>query len=1330
MTNHSHIVERSFLALALGVICWIQPIAAQADYKILQSDLSGVVLEYTPVYREPQIIQVEGLEFTRYDIAESVIPDDQIAGTPERRERSFLLRFSGTVDNVVEVLSSEYQEIPNVLLLPAARPKPGDVGISPHYEMVTEAYQNPGYLPQSLVELSGIGESRGEFLGELRVRPIQYDAARRTIKKYSKIVIRVAFGPSMAPQKSVRSIHSTAINGSAFPSIDGKVADRRLSSRPNSVLATGVWYRFPVTSDGMYKITGQMLLNLGIPSTVNPHSVRIFGNGGFDPDISPSALAVDDLLENAVYVNDDARPDTLDASDYIVFYGKGPKGWTYSYSARTDSHYINHYADENVYWLTYGESLAKEMTEISSGNGVLPYQVRTVTQKLFREDEKVNVFASGTQWLGQSLNTGGQIVYVNPLPGLDVSQSIRYKIYFGSRYSGTSQTSFYEHDSLIGRANSYSGDDYVNFTSSEFTVQPNFSSEESRLRFSFSASNSNVTGYLDWYEIFYNSFLKAQSDVFNFRTDDTTVTGEYTIHGFSGGQVLVFDVTKFDSVVRIINPIIAMDTCTFQIAQHTGAVREIYAVGPKGFKSPGQFELFNNQNLHGDTTEAEYIIITHSAFKEAAARLQSYRMQSSANPLRTLLVDVYQVYNEFGAGLASPVAIRNYLKYAYLNWSTPPKYVLLFGDGDFDYKRIMNEDNPNWIPPWETPQSFDELGSYASDDYFGIFFSGNRVSLGIGRLTARTIHEANTMVDKIIAYETTPTIDPWRLRFTFVADDGLAGAGDASNGFLHTRDAEQIAGMVPDMFEKKKIYLYEYPTVYTTSGRRKPTVNTAIRNAINQGTMILNFTGHGNPKLWTHEAVFVRDDDFPLLQNKSKYFFLVAATCNYSNFDAVDFQSGGELLASLDDAGAIGVLSATRSVFADANFYLNQTFYRNMLDTTVSGFIRQQRIGDIIFRTKQTRNGDNDRKYFLLGDPALILAFPKLMASVDTINNRRNNDSITLRALERSSMIATVRDTLTNQPRLFSGRAQVTVYDANKNIKLIAPEINSTMAYSASGSAVFRGMDSVKNGTIASKFIIPKDISYSINPGRMVAYFWNDTTDGAGYSTVYINGTDSTAAADNTGPRIQLFIDHRSFRSGDVVSASPKLIADISDVSGVNTSGASIGHRLEAWLDDQSESIDLSEYYNSKMDTYEEGTVEYPLGVLSPGTHTLRLRVWDTYNNPSMLETVFDVVSGAGLQLTRVYNYPNPFSRSTYFTFEQNQRSNLDVEIKIYTVAGRLVQTLKRSNIVEQFVRIPWDGRDRDGDAIANGVYLYKIIAKTTDGRLSAETLGKLSILK
>jgi len=160
-------------------------------------------------------------------------------------------------------------------------------------------------------------------------------------------------------------------------------------------------------------------------------------------------------------------------------------------------------------------------------------------------------------------------------------------------------------------------------------------------------------------------------------------------------------------------------------------------------------------------------------------------------------------------------------------------------------------------------------------------------------------------------------------------------------------------------------------------------------------------------------VVFVRESDFAELHNAGKYFFLVAATCNYSHFDQLTDQSGSEILAGMPQSGAIGVFSATRPVFSFDNFVLNETLYRNLLETDSLGRVAPQRIGDVVYRTKQVRTSDNDRKYFLLGDPTLQLAYPKFYATVDSINHVSSRQVTQLSALQRADVRATVRDTAT-----------------------------------------------------------------------------------------------------------------------------------------------------------------------------------------------------------------------------------------------------------------------------------------------------------------------------
>jgi hypothetical protein len=244
-------------------------------------------------------------------------------------------------------------------------------------------------------------------------------------------------------------------------------------------------------------------------------------------------------------------------------------------------------------------------------------------------------------------------------------------------------------------------------------------------------------------------------------------------------------------------------------------------------------------------------------------------------------------------------------------------------------------------------------------------------------------------------------------------------------------------------------------------------------------------------------------------------------------------------------------------------------------------------------------------------------------------------------------------------------------------------------------------------------------------------YAWGNGVDGIGYTeNVRIRGTDTTAAVDTTGPEIRVYLDSDSFRPGDVVKPEAVLYVELYDESGINTSTAGIGHRLQATLSTQEQPIDLTEYYRGTLDTYQSGSVVYPFTSLPEGRHTLTLRAWDIHNNSTRVDTYFDVRVGSDAALFNVLNFPNPFSSTTVFTFQRNTFDPVDVEIKVYTLAGRLIKTLELPMVADRFVQIPWDGRDQDGSELANGVYFYKVITRSLDRSQSNEVLGKLTVLR
>ena len=279
------------------------------------------------------------------------------------------------------------------------------------------------------------------------------------------------------------------------------------------------------------------------------------------------------------------------------------------------------------------------------------------------------------------------------------------------------------------------------------------------------------------------------------------------------------------------------------------------------------------------------------------------------------------------------------------------------------------------------------------------------------------------------------------------------------------------------------------------------------------------------------------------------------------------------------------------------------------------------------------------------------------------------------------------------------------------------------------GNALFRGEAPVNNGAFTLQFFVPKEITYGGQAGRLNLYFWNSSFDGNGFRDNLRVGGTAGNVVDKTGPKIEIgFVGLDDFRSGGVVSTNPTLRAVISDsLSGVNITGE-IGHKITLALDGRSdEKIDVTNLFNYDSGSYTRGAVIYPLGPLAEGRHTVELKAWDNPHTSSSAVAEFVVLPQDRLVLREVMNYPNPFRRQTSFTFDLNL--DAEVRVKIFTLSGRLIRTLE-TDARPGFNMLPWDGRDEDGDELANGVYLYKIIAtqQQNNQTLRAEEISKLVV--
>ncbi len=1347
------IPHRGSIGVALQACLILSTTALAGDVTVVRSDARSVRIEYRAQYFAPRSLVAGGAQYTLYDFDGGQPPvGSGSSGGPDIRTRTVPLAFPGISGSSLSVVAADYEDIPNTLVAPVPTlHRNGKSSPTLAYEPDPVRYGKSGLAPASVAELAPVGRVRNMFLGGVRITPVQFNPASRTVRKYTRIVVDVVFGPP-SPLPALRAddaiLKSVPLNYAAARSW-GSGSLSRVSAPLPSVLASGTWYRLTVTAEGMYRLDANYLASLGINvSGIDPRTIRIFGNGGTELPEDINAARPTDLVEDAIYVYGESDG-KFDAGDYVLFYGKGARGWRYDAQAKSLRHYIHDYSEVNYYWLTYGGSQGKRMAaQPSLASSATDLLKDTFTDGIANEEERTNLLlsslvggeGSGRQWFGEQVGNGSSFTYVNILPGLVPTGSIVYRCALAGQADNPPAFTVSEAGNEIGYAPLGPSGGYI--VASEgtflFSGKSSLASNTSQLNFAYSGTGVVSSGWIDWFEILYPRTLSGVNDSLRFYAPDTTSVVEYHLQNFSA-MPMVFNVTDHANV-RMVTGL--GGSFLFRALEAGGNPSAYWAVAGSSWRVPSGATKMSNENVRGYTGGADFIIVTAPQYRSGADRLAAYRSDPLHGGMKVYVADVNEIYDEFSGGLTDVTAIRDFLYYAYRTWSPAPQFVLMLGQASFDYKGILGVQS-SFVPTWETPESLDDLGSYATDDYYAKFGGTDAPWLVVGRLSARTEAESNAFVDKLMRYEASSVSDGWKMRLLFIGDDyWTPDGGETGDGTLHSDAAETLSGplFTPSEFEEKKVYLAEYPTVFTAAGRRKPGAYQAIIDDINQGVLIVNFAGHGNPSQLSNDDVFDIPTSVPQLVNTDRLAVFFLATCNFSEFDDPLNRTGSESLINKPDGGAIGVVSADRKVYAGENAALNQGTYQAMFTRDAYLRVIVDRPASALFAYKAAGgNGDNDQKYSYLGDPTMRLQFPAGYASFDSVNARPMDSAgvplstvAQLRSLSRVTVAGTIRDASNKVDASYNGLVQVTLNDATRTQTIVDFPPPYSWSYAATGGLLFRGESSVASGRFTATFIVPKDIQYgdSLSRGRLVAYAYRTGgTDAQAYTgNVHIGGTDSTAVNPKTGPLVQIYLGSHAYRAGDLVDENPLLIVDLSDSSGINTSTSGVGHRIEAWLNNASQSTDLTNYYTSKLDSYREGSIQYPLQNVPEGKNTIRVRAWDSFDNSGSAETAFQVASSDRLTVTDVFNYPNPFGGSgTEFTFRQNQTEPLNVTVKIFTVAGRLIRTLDAYAPGDSFVRVPWDGRDRDGDVIANGVYLYKLIVRTADGRFSSEALSKLS---
>ena len=1189
-------------------------------------------------------------------------------------------------------------------------------------------------------------DARGEIRTRVTISPVIKQGGR-----YQKIVSFSASYRYKSPNRSVNRMPIT-----------------------NSVLASGNWYKFKVDETGVYRLTKDFLNSIGMNTDgVDPRNIKVYGHGGKPLPLYSGIPVAFDLPENSIQVVGEADG-SFDSGDFVLFYGIGTKG----YDLENDTN-LNPYSDEAYYYITASGGPGKRVQPMIEPSGNATTTISTFDDYKFHELDEVSPVRVGRRWFGNRFDIENVQEFDFQFPNIVSQEPMSVVVKVAAASETSSSMAVTVNSASLEPISIQPVTGIVLLRTNNRTYEVPSGNEIVNVTLEYNnLGNPSAIGYLDYIGITAKRRLLGTGLQLPFQYNDAaTLSGiaSYEITN-AAGFTQVWDVTTPENITQISND---TGSSSFSFKANLGQLRKYVAIDPSNYFEP--LEALNsnvsNQDLKGSIladasgsfSDLDYLIITSPFLLQPALRLADHHRNLSG--MRVKVVTTDKIYQEFSSGKQDVAGIRNFVRYIYDNASSPSnalKYLCLFGDTSVDYKNRLPNNN-NVVPTYHRLQSTSTATSFMSDDFFGNIgaFEGtiggesidefgdtlpdiDNLDIAVGRILADNVQLANSMVDKIINYASRSSYGNWRNNFILISDDVDAP--------FEYRDLELNLDNLGDQISNnkqyinvKKIHTDAFLQEASAGGNRYPTVTKEIQNKTEVGALVINYFGHGGEDGLAKEFIYNKQVA-ENLRNPDNLPCIVTVTCEFTKFDDPQRITAGELTFWNPEGGAVSLITTTRSIFVSTGVEFNQK-----LAPQLFGYAGN-RLGVPPPPAEATRLAKNNivdntrRVVFFIGDPASNLAFPTPGIRLTTINGQPiTASSPPLRALDRVTLGGEVADINGNLLSNYNGILEAKLFDKNVQRQTLGNDgtrdteidydgdgdFNNLLIldFKTLGEGLFNGQATVTNGRFEFEFVVPRDIQIPVGEARLSLYSQNNVAleDQTGVNEVLrVGGLNENAAADNTGPRINLFMNDESFVSGGITNDSPILLAKLEDENGINTASG-IGHDIIAILDgDESNPIVLNEFYQAEVDDFTRGTTTYNLRDLEKGLHTLSFRAWDVYNNSSTADIQFIVTGNDELEITRVLNYPNPFVNYTEFWFNHNRPFEpLEVQVQVFTVTGKVVWTKNQTITTDGFLsrEIVWDGKDDFGDRIGKGVYVYKITVKSPLTNKQVEKFEKLVIL-
>ena len=1108
-----------------------------------------------------------------------------------------------------------------------------------------------------------------------------------------------------------------------------------------SVLSTGNWYKIAITKEGVYKIDLAFLSRLGInTSQISSSSIQLFGNGGAMLEEKNNTPLADDLIENAIEVID-GGDGVLNGNDYFMFYAPGPNRWLKDSINKRFHHQKNLVNDTCFYFLTITDK--GKRIAVQKNIGPSNIQVTSFNERIFYENDSLNLLNSGKNWYGEVFdNNHLSHSFKVEIPNLELQQPVLISSSMIARSIGSTGkfTLGINGQSPINiNIDAVTGnlmDAYAKPAFSETAI--NSTTNTINLNYTFSATTSSSQGWLDWFEVQgRRTLILPIQDQLSFR-DWSSVGPNKVVEFIINNTSANTEVWEITDPLQPLKMNLSLAGTQSKFVNESNELKEYIAFEKNQLTSPIALGKIANQNLH-QSSSVDYLIISPNVFLSEAQRLANFHQQQYRYSVK--VVSAEQVYNEFGGGNINPIAIRNFIKMYYdkaRNDTTKrPRFVLLFGAGSYALKN-SNSEKKNFIPCYESNNSLDPLSTYTTDDFYALLKEEDDINtnatyenldIAIGRLPITSIYEAKTIVDKIIHYHSKESLGDWRNNLVFVADDKDA------NTFLN--DAEKLskkASSTNSLFNSSKIYVDAYPLKTVLGNSSSPQVNQAIVEKFFAGNLLFNFSGHGNFQQLSAYAILSKQEA-KLFNNPNKLPLLITSTCDFVPYDDPTKSSLGSNLLLNNANGVIGLLTTPRLVFATSNEVIHENFIKFALEKNSSS--NYLSLGESFRKAKNYTSltfSDiiNKRKFSLIGDPAIQLAFPKYSIKIISVNQHPISEKDSLQAGKKYEFAGEIRNESGLVKEDFNGTIYPKIFDLPTAVKTLRNDLSSiATTFFQQTNTLYKGKATVNKGKFSFTMTVPKDLPLKTGRGRMSLYAENGVTDANGIdSSFFIGGVGNNLNADNKGPIIQPYLNNYQFINGGTVNDCALLLVKLSDSDGINTIG--LGHDITAIIDGDDRSVYLlNNFYETELDNYQRGNILFQLPSLTEGKHRIKIKAWDNQNNYTEVLMDFYVSEERPFKISHLINYPNPFNSKTNFSFEHNQPGeSLQVSILIYSVEGILVQKIQKNiqNADSKINEISWDAPFSVGSLFKKGIYFYQITITNSMGQVATAS-QKMMIL-